>query len=224
MLYRALRVVVRPTALAIWRPDIIGAENVPADGPVILASNHLSFVDSVVIPLAAPRQVSFLAKDDYFTGSGVKGMLSRQWFTAIGSIPVNRDNTRAAQESLDLALAHLRTGGAFGIYPEGTRSRDGRLYRGRTGVAWLALTAGCPVVPVALTGTDQLQPVGSTLPKRVKVTVEFGAPIDVTGRFEDIPAGKARRLVTDEIMAAIQEMSGQEPAGSYNQRPPDATP
>lgn len=224
MLYRALRVVVRPTALAIWRPDIIGAENVPADGPVILASNHLSFVDSVVIPLAAPRQVSFLAKDDYFTGSGVRGMLSRQWFTAIGSIPVNRDNTRAAQESLDLALAHLRTGGAFGIYPEGTRSRDGRLYRGRTGVAWLALTAGCPVVPVALTGTDQLQPVGSTLPKRVKVTVEFGAPIDVTGRFEDIPAGKARRLVTDEIMAAIQEMSGQEPAGSYNQRPPDATP
>lgn len=224
MLYRALRVVVRPTALAIWRPDIIGAENVPADGPVILASNHLSFVDSVVIPLAAPRQVSFLAKDDYFTGSGVRGMLSRQWFTAIGSIPVNRDNTRAAQESLDLALAHLRTGGAFGIYPEGTRSRDGRLYRGRTGVAWLALTAGCPVVPVALNGTDQLQPVGSTLPKRVKVTVEFGAPIDVTGRFEDIPAGKARRLVTDEIMAAIQEMSGQEPAGSYNQRPPDATP
>lgn len=223
MLYRALRVVVRPTALTIWRPDILGTENVPAEGPVILASNHLSFVDSVVIPLAAPRQVSFLAKDDYFTGTGVKGMLSRQWFTAIGSIPVNRDNTRAAQESLDLALAHLRTGGAFGIYPEGTRSRDGRLYRGRTGVAWLALTAGCPVVPVALSGTDRLQPVGSRLPKRVKVTVEFGAPIVVAGRYDDIPAGKARRLVTDEIMTAIQAMSGQEQAGSYNQRPPDAS-
>lgn len=223
MLYRALRVVVRPTALAIWRPDIIGADHVPADGPVILASNHLSFADSVVIPLAAPRQVAFLTKDDYFTGTGVKGMISRQWFTAIGSIPVNRENTRAAQESLDLALAHLRTGGAFGIYPEGTRSRDGRLYRGKTGVAWLALTAGCPVVPVALTGTDRLQPVGASLPKRVKVRVQFGAPLDFTGRFDEVPAGRARREATDEIMAAIQAMSGQETAGAYNQRPQDVT-
>ncbi|WP_114907429.1 lysophospholipid acyltransferase family protein [Ornithinimicrobium murale] len=221
MLYSALRVVVRPTALAIWRPDVVGAERVPAEGPVILASNHLSFADSIVIPLTAPRQVAFLAKDDYWTGTGLKGMVSRNFFTAIGSIPVNRDDTRAAQTSLDLALEHLRGGGAFGIYPEGTRSRDGLLYRGRTGVAWLALTAGCPVVPVALTGTDQLQPVGSRLPKRVRVRVEFGTPIDFTGRFDDVPAGRARREATDEIMTAIQAMSGQEPAGRYNERTPD---
>lgn len=221
MLYRALRVVVRPTALAIWRPDIIGADNVPAEGPVILASNHLSFADSVVIPLAAPRQVAFLAKDDYWTGTGLKGLVSRNFFTAIGSIPVDRDDPRAAQTSLDLALDHLRGGGAFGIYPEGTRSRDGLLYRGRTGVAWLALTAGCPVVPVSLTGTDKLQPVGSTLPKRVPVRVEFGAPIDFTGRFDGVPAGRARREATDEVMAAIHAMSGQELAGRYNERTPD---
>lgn len=221
MLYRALRVVVRPTALAIWRPEVVGAEKVPADGPVLLASNHLSFADSLVIPLTAPREVAFLAKDDYFTGTGLRGMISRQFFTAIGSIPVDRDDTRAAQVSLDLALAHLRSGGAFGIYPEGTRSRDGRLYRGRTGVAWLALTAGCPVVPVALRGTDQLQPVGSRLPTRAKVRVEFGAPLDFTGRFQDVPAGRARRQATDEIMRAIQQMSGQEFAGRYNDRSPD---
>lgn len=221
MLYRVLRVVVRPTALGFWRPDVIGADNVPADGPVILASNHLSFADSVVIPLTAPRQVAFLAKDDYWTGTGLSGLISRSFFTAIGSIPVDRDDPRAAQNSLDLALAHLRDGGAFGIYPEGTRSRDGRLYRGRTGVAWLALTAGCPVVPVALTGTDKLQPVGSRMIKRVKFRVEFGAPIDFTGRFDDVPAGRARREATDEIMAAIHAMSGQELAGRYNERTPD---
>ena len=222
MLYRALRLVVRPTALAFWRPEVVGADNVPPQGPVILASNHLSFVDSIVIPLTAPRQVSFLAKDDYWTGTGLKGMVSRQFFTAIGSIPVDRDDTRAAQTSLDLALAHLREGGAFGIYPEGTRSRDGLLYRGRTGVAWLALTAGCQVVPVALTGTDKLQPVGSAIPKRVPLRVEFGAPIDFTGRFDGVPAGRARRAVTDEIMAAIHAMSGQELAGKYNERTPDS--
>lgn len=220
MLYRALRVVVRPTALAIYRPDVVGTENVPAEGPVILASNHLSFADSVVIPLTAPRQVAFLAKDDYWTGKGIKGFASRHFFNAIGSIPVDRDDPRAAQLSLDLALAHLKEGGAFGIYPEGTRSRDGRLYRGRTGVAWLALTAGCPVVPVALTGTDKLQPVGSNLPHVVKLRVEFGAPIDFTGRFDGVPGGRARREATDEIMAAIHAMSGQELAGRYNERSP----
>lgn len=222
MLYRALRVVVRPTALAFWRPEIVGTDNVPQQGPVILASNHLSFADSLVIPLTSPRQVAFLAKDDYWTGTGVKGLITRKFFTAIGSIPVDRDDTRAAQLSLDLALAHLRDGGAFGIYPEGTRSRDGRLYRGRTGVAWLALTAGCPVVPVALTDTDKLQPVGSRLPHRNSFRVEFGQPIDFTGRFDDVPAGRARRAVTDEIMAAIHTMSGQQLAGSYNQRGAEA--
>lgn len=213
--------MVTPAALAYWRPEVLGKENVPASGPVILASNHLSFADSVVIPLTAPRQVAFLAKAEYFTGRGIKGTISREWFTAIGSIPVERDNTRAAQESLDSALRHLRAGGAFGIYPEGSRSRDGRLYKGKTGVAWLAMTAGCPVVPVALSGTDKLQPVGSRFPKRLKFSVQFGKPLHFEGRFAGVPAGKARREATDEIMAAIQAMSGQESADAYNQRRPD---
>ncbi|MGB7448204.1 MAG: lysophospholipid acyltransferase family protein [Ornithinimicrobium sp.] len=194
----------------------------PSSGPVILASNHLSFADSVAIPLVSPRQVSFLAKAEYFTGSGVQGWVSRTWFTSIGSIPVNRDHARSAQESLDKALAHLQDGGVFGIYPEGTRSRDGRLYRFRAGAAWLALKAQCPVVPVALGGTAALMPVGARLPRIRKFTVQFGAPIDVTQGYAGLPAGQARRQVSDAIYEAILAMSGQEPAGTYNQRNPEA--
>ncbi|MDO5739681.1 MAG: lysophospholipid acyltransferase family protein [Ornithinimicrobium sp.] len=222
MLYETLHPILAPLAKVIWRPTVIGTHNVPASGPVILASNHCSFVDSIVIPLTSPRQVAFLAKAEYFTGTGVKGWISREWFAGVGSIPVNRDDPRAAAESLDLALAHLKGGGAFGIYPEGTRSRDGRLYRGKTGVAWLALEAGCPIVPVGLTGTDQIQPVGSKFPSRAKITVEFGQPIEVAGRFEDVPLGRARRVITDEVMAAILAMTGQEWAGEYNQRHPES--
>ncbi|MBA2696898.1 MAG: 1-acyl-sn-glycerol-3-phosphate acyltransferase [Actinobacteria bacterium] len=222
MLYRFLHFTVRPAALALWRPHIVGAEHVPQAGPVILASNHLSFADSVAIPLTAPRQVSFLAKAEYFTGSGLKGRVNRTFFTAIGSIPVERDQTRAAQQSLDLALGHLRGGGAFGIYPEGTRSRDGRLYRFRTGVAWLALETDCPVVPVALTGTDKLQPIGRRLPKVQRFGVQFGRPMTFTERYAGVPAGRARREVADEIRMAVQTMSGQETAPDYNQRPPEA--
>ena len=222
MLYELLHPIVTPLATAIWRPEVVGKDNVPATGPAILASNHLSFVDSVVIPLTSPRQVSFLAKSEYFTGTGVRGWISREWFEGVGSIPVDRDDTRAAQASLDLALAHLRRGGAFGIYPEGSRSRDGRLYRGRTGVAWLALEAGCPVVPVGLRGTQDIQPVGARLPRLAKVEVRFGEPIHVAGRFDGVPLGRARREVTDEIMAAIGALTGQEPAGVYNERPVDA--
>ena len=222
MIYELLHPVVTPLATAIWRPEVVGRENVPMEGPVILASNHRSFIDSVVIPLTAPRQVAFLAKSEYFTGTGVKGWISREWFTGVGSIPVDRDDTRAAQKSLDLALQHLRDGGAFGIYPEGTRSRDGRLYRGRTGVAWLALEAGCPVVPVGLRGTQDIQPVGSRLPRRATVRVEFGAPIRVADRFDGVPQGRARRELTDEVMQRIRELSGQEWAGEYAQRSSDA--
>ena len=136
----------------------------PSSGPVIVASNHLSFADSMVIPIVAPRRVVFLAKEDYFTGTGAKGAAVRAWFTGMGMIPVDRDDTKAALASLDVALDVLGRGEAFGIYPEGTRSRDGRLYRGRTGVAHLALTSGVPVVPVGLTGTEHIQPVGSSCP------------------------------------------------------------
>lgn len=218
MIYELIHPIATPLATLIWRPEVVGTEHVPDNGPVILASNHRSFVDSVVIPLTSPRQVAFLAKSEYFTGTGIKGWFSREWFEGVGSIPVDRDDPRAAQKSLDLALEHLQGGGAFGIYPEGTRSRDGRLYRGRTGVAWLALEARCPIVPVALSGTQDIMPVGKRLPRRAKVRVEFGAPIEVAGRFDGVPQGRARRQLTDEVMAAILAMSDQEWAGEYNQR------
>ena len=219
MVYRIVRAVLSGLFRVIYRPRVIGLENIPATGPVILASNHLSFVDSMVIPMVVPRRVAFLAKSEYFTGTGVKGTLTRWWFNGFGMVPVDRDDSRAAQVSLDKALEILGEAGAFGIYPEGTRSRDGRLYRGRTGVAFLAMTSGAPVVPVALTGTEKLQPVGKTLPRIAKVSVQFGAPIDFDGPYDGVPAGKARREATDEVMAAIHAMSGQELAGSYNERP-----
>jgi 1-acyl-sn-glycerol-3-phosphate acyltransferase len=219
MLYEVVHAVLPPVAKAVWRPRVIGLDNVPATGPVIVASNHLSFADSIVIPFVVPRKVVFLAKEDYFTGTGLKGALVRAWFEGIGMVPVDRDDTKAAIASLDIALDVLRHGEAFGIYPEGTRSRDGRLFRGRTGVAHLALTSGAPVVPVGVTGTQHIQPVGSSVPRLAKVTVRFGEPLHFAGRFDGVPLGRARRQVTDEVMAAIQRLSGQEEAGIYNERP-----
>ena len=220
MLYGVMHAVVPPLARAVWRPVVEGLDNVPLTGPVIVASNHLSFADSVVIPIVTPREVVFLAKADYFTGTGLKGRATRAWFEGLGMIPVDRDDTKAAIASLDIALEVLGRGEAFGIYPEGTRSRDGRLYRGRTGVGHLALTSGAPVVPVGLEGTQDLQPVGSRLPRLAKVTIRFGEPLSFAGRFDGVPAGRARREITDEVMAAIQRLSGQEEAGVYNERPP----
>jgi 1-acyl-sn-glycerol-3-phosphate acyltransferase len=220
-MYTVLHTAVPPIAKLIWRPDVRGLDRVPSKGGVLLASNHLSFADSVVIPVVVPRKVVFLAKSDYFTGTGLKGAVSRAWFGGLGMLPVDRDDSKAALASLDTALEVLGRGEAFGIYPEGSRSRDGRLYRGRTGVAHLALTAGVPVVPVGLIGTDRLQPVGSRLPRRVKVTVAFGEPIEVRGEYDGVPLGRARRELTDRIMTAIQALSGQEEAGVYNDRPPD---
>jgi 1-acyl-sn-glycerol-3-phosphate acyltransferase len=222
VIYEVLHTVVPPVAKAVWRPDVRGLDNIPPTGGVILASNHLSFADSVVIPIVVPRKVVFLAKSDYFTRPGLGGAAQRAWFQGLGMLPVDRDDTRAALGSLDTALEVLGRGEAFGIYPEGTRSRDGRLYRGRTGVAHLALTAGVPVVPVGLCGTEALQPVGAKLPRLVKFRVSFGEPLDFTGRYDGVPAGRARREATDRVMSAIQQLSGQESAGVYNERPPDA--
>jgi 1-acyl-sn-glycerol-3-phosphate acyltransferase len=219
MFYQVMHAVIAPAARAVFRPVVEGTENVPSSGPVIVASNHLSFADSMVIPIVAPRQVVFLAKEDYFTGRGLRGTAQRAWFEGLGMVPVDRDDTRAAIASLDIALDILGKGQAFGIYPEGTRSRDGRLYRGRTGVGHLALTSGAPVVPVGLTGTENLQPVGARVPRRAKVTVRFGPALDFSGRFEGAAPGKARRIITDEVMAAIQRLSGQAEAGAYNDRP-----
>jgi 1-acyl-sn-glycerol-3-phosphate acyltransferase len=219
MLYEVTHAVVPPVAKAVWRPTVEGLDKVPAAGPVIVASNHRSFADSLVIPIVAPRRVVFLAKQDYFTGRGVKGALTRAWFTGVGMVPVDREDQKAALASLDIALEVLGRGEAFGIYPEGTRSRDGRLYRGRTGVAHLALTSGAPVVPVGLTGTEHLQPVGTRIPRLADVTVRFGEPMSFQSAYAGVPPGRARRQVTDVIMDAIQQLSGQPFAGVYNERP-----
>lgn len=219
MLKSFSRATLGPLARVLFRAKVTGAKNVPSSGPVILASNHLSFIDSVFITLLAPREVSFLAKDAYFTGRGVKGALSRTFFRGIGAIPVKRGAGQAAQEALDAGLGLLREERAFAIYPEGTRSLDGRLYRGRTGVAWLALTSGAPVVPVALSGTGDVQPPGSKGIRLTRVTIQFGKPLDL--RHHGKPdSGRARRHATDEVMAAIAKMSGQEVADHYNEPPP----
>jgi len=222
VLYGALHRIVPPLLRAVWRPHVLGLERVPRTGPLILASNHQSFIDSVVIPAVTPRPVNFLAKSDYFEGRGFKGRLVREWFEAFGAMPVDRDDSKAALASLDTALSVLAGGGAFGIYPEGTRSRDGRLYRGRTGVAQLALTSGAPIVPVGLIDTARLQPVGSNRPRLIRITVRFGEPIDVRGRYDGVPPGRARREITDLVMSEIQKLTGQEAAGVYNDRAPDA--
>ncbi len=193
-LYRIVRGVLRPLVRLVYRPTITGAEHVPKHGAVILASNHLSFVDSIVIPLASPRPVQFLAKSSYFTGTGFSGWVSRTFFGAIGAVPVERGAGSQAQEALDAGKRILDEGSAFALYPEGTRSLDGRLYRGRTGVAWLALTTGATVVPVGLVGTEQIQPVGARFPRIRPVTVRFGEPLDLASpRRRQLGPGPARR-------------------------------
>ncbi|MCA5894544.1 1-acyl-sn-glycerol-3-phosphate acyltransferase [Isoptericola sp. NEAU-Y5] len=212
MTYRFLRLVLSLLVYALLRPSVTGLHNVPRRGPVILASNHLSFIDSIIIPLVVPRHVTFIAKAEYWTQRGIKGRVYRWFFTTMGNIPVDRDDPRAGQRSLDDALAVLQRGGAFGIYPEGTRSRDGKLHAGHTGVAWLALAGSAPVVPVALRGTDKVQPVGRRLPRPVRgVQVHFGAPIDPSRQITDgARPAQVRRELTNHVMESIHKMSGQE--------------
>jgi len=219
--YTLGRNVLAPIARIVYRPRVEGKELIPKEGAVIFASNHLSFIDSIVIPIAAaPRPVHFLAKSEYFTGKGIKGWFSRVFFTAVGATPVERGVGQAAMEALDQQKQILASGAAIALHPEGTRSRDGRLYKGRTGIAYLALESGAPVVPIGLIGTDKVMPVGAKLPSlKERVVVKFGEPLDLT-RHGAASSGKARRLATDEIMAAIHALSGQELAGTYNELPP----
>ncbi|MET0418418.1 MAG: lysophospholipid acyltransferase family protein [Actinoplanes sp.] len=211
-----LRPILKPVCRVAFRPEVHGRDLVPRTGPVILAINHLSFLDSFVVPLLTPRRVSFLAKEEYFRdGGGPKQWLIRSFFTGTDAIPVPRGGHRAAQEALEIALRVLKDGGAFGIHPEGSRSRDGRLYRGRTGVAWLAMASGAPVVPVAIRGTDRIQPVGARFPRPGRVVVRFGEPLYFDAQ-PGVRPGPARRAATDQIMAVIAEMSGQEVADEYN--------
>ena len=203
-------VVIGPIVKAIWRPWIIGRRNVPADGAAILASNHLSFVDSVFLPLMIDRPVAFLAKSDYFTGKGLKGWATRMFFKGTGQLPIDRSGGKASEASLNTGLQVLGRGDLLGIYPEGTRSPDGKLYRGRTGIARMALEAHVPVVPVVMVDTDTMMPIGTRMPRIVRVGIVIGEPLDFS-RFEGMEGDRyILRSITDEIMVALQRLGEQE--------------
>jgi 1-acyl-sn-glycerol-3-phosphate acyltransferase len=217
--YTFMSRVVAPILRLLFRPRIEGLENVPHYGPLIVASNHLSFIDSFIIPLSIPRPVTYVAKASYFEGKGIKGRVVRWFMTTLGHVPIKRGAGRAAMGALEQGREVLDNSGAFAIYPEGTRSPDGRLYRGRTGVGWLVLASGARVLPVALEGTEKIQPLGASRPRVLgpRPTVRIGPPIDFT-HYRDLPPAKARRAITDEIVDTIQKMSGQEYTGIYNDR------
>lgn len=214
-------VLVGPAMRLAFLPRVSGLAHVPRMGPVILAANHLAFLDSFVLPLVVPRRVHFLGKQEYFTGTGAKQRAVATFLRSLGAIAVDRSGGRAALAALDASAAVLERGGVFAIHPEGTRSPDGRLYRGRTGVARLAMRTGAPVVPVAIQGTDKVQPRGQAVPKLGRIGLRIGAPMDFAGRDDGVPRGRAARQVTDEIMEAIRRLSGQEYVDDYAPRPPD---
>jgi 1-acyl-sn-glycerol-3-phosphate acyltransferase len=215
VLYRTLEVTVAPALRAVYRPRVTGAHFVPASGPVIIAGNHVSVADEVFTPLAARRQVFYLAKAEYFTAPGLKGRAMAVFFGGIGQVPVDRNATRAAAASVELCVQLLAQGKAFGIYPEGTRSPDGRLYKFRTGVARIALRTGAPVVPVGLVGTDRVQPPGTRRWRIAPVQVNFGVPLDFSGREADERSSRALRAITEQIREAVQELSQQEYVDGY---------
>ena len=219
MIYVLTRAVCLALFKVLWRPVVVGRENIPPDGPVILASNHLSFIDSIVIPLSVSRRVVFLAKAEYWEGRSLASLPRRLFFRTFDAVPVQREQQRDAQASLDLARQVLARGDAFGIYPEGTRSRDGRLYRGRTGVGWLSMAAAAPVVPVGLLGTDRVQPIGATVPRVHRVRISFGPPVRPED-YADLPPGRARREITDAVMESVAALSGQPRADGYNEHVP----
>ncbi|MGV4927366.1 1-acyl-sn-glycerol-3-phosphate acyltransferase (plasmid) [Streptomyces sp. BHT-5-2] len=216
MLYQVLKyVLLGPLLRLVFRPRVEGLAHVPEEGPAIIAGNHLSFADHFVMPAIVPRRVTFLAKAEYFTGAGLKGRLTAAFFRGVGQIPVDRSGGRASDAALASGLSVLRKGRLLGIYPEGTRSHDGRLYKGRTGVAALALEAGVPVVPCAMIGTFEAQPTGRRLPRAMRVTVRFGAPLDFSRYAGLVDERTALRAVTDEIMYAVLKLSGQEYVDVY---------
>jgi 1-acyl-sn-glycerol-3-phosphate acyltransferase len=214
--YWALKnVLVGPAITKIFRPIHEGTENVPDQGAAIIASNHLSFADWLFTPLALDRRITFVAKSDYFTRAGIKGWAQKRFFAGTGQVPIDRSGGRASQGALGAGLKVLQRGELFGIYPEGTRSHDGRLYKGRTGVARLALLSGAPVVPSAIIGTDIIAPPGKIITKIVSPTVKFGEPLDFS-RYEGMSEDRfILRSITDEIMYAIMELSGQEYVDMY---------
>lgn len=214
-LYRLMTdVLVGPLCRALYRPRVVGLENVPATGPAFLAANHLSMMDPVFLPVVLPRQISFVAKADLFHGRGLRGRLVAGFVRGVGMIPVDRSGGRASQAGIDAAVQHLARGRVFGIFPEGTRSPDGRLYRGRTGVARIALGSGAPVIPVAMVGTDRLFR-RTRLPRIHPVAVVVGRPLDFSRYRGGQDDPEVLRAITDEVQAAIQALSGQDYADVY---------
>jgi len=210
--YGVLRAFLTPFLMLLFRPKVKGLRHVPGSGPVIIASNHLSFSDSIFMPLVVPRKVTFLAKSEYFTSPGPKGLLKKVTFIALGQVPVDRSGGRRSEAALITGLKILAEGKCLGIYPEGTRSPDGRLYKGRTGIARLAIESGAPIIPVAMFNTEKIQPTGTVVPKVMRVGMIFGEPMYFEGDSTDL---LHLRDVTDKIMSTIQEMSGQEYVDIY---------
>lgn len=202
-------VLLGPLLRLFLRPSVTGIEHVPESGGAILASNHLAVVDSFALPLMVPRRVTFLAKSEYFTQPGIKGAFKRIFFSGMGQVPLDRSVGSAAQAAMDTAVRLLREGKLLGIYPEGTRSPDGRLYKGKTGIARMTLDAGVPVVPVAMIGTDRVNPIGSRMWRPRKVHIRIGEPLDFS-RYAGMAGDRfIERSMTDEIMYALMELSGQ---------------
>jgi 1-acyl-sn-glycerol-3-phosphate acyltransferase len=202
--------VLGPILQIIFRPWIRGKHHVPKTGGAILASNHLSFSDSIFLPLKVTRPVTFLAKSDYFTGKGIKGAVTRWFFKATGQLPIDRSGGKASEDSLNTGLGVLERGLLLGIYPEGTRSPNGKLYRGRTGIARMALESGAPVIPVAMIDTEKVQAIGQSLPRVRRVGVVMGEPLDFS-RFAGMEGERAvLRAVTDRIVYEVMRLSGQE--------------
>lgn len=216
MIYWVLKkIFLGPVLKVLFRPWTKGLDNLPVDGPAVLASNHLSFSDSIFMPLMVPRPVVFLAKSDYFTGRGIKGRLTAAFFKLTNQLPMDRSGGAASANSLGTGVEVLNDGGLLGIYPEGTRSPDGRLYRGKVGVAKLVLTANVPVIPVAMIGTDKVQPIGRRIPTVRRLGVIFGEPMDFS-RYQGMADDRfVQRSVTDEIMYELMRLSGQEYVDSY---------
>jgi 1-acyl-sn-glycerol-3-phosphate acyltransferase len=211
-------IAIGPVLRVVFRPQVEGAANVPAEGPAILASNHLSYADWLFMPLTLPRRVTFVAKAEYFTSPGIKGWLQRKFFSGAGQVPIDRGGASAAEGALSSARRILEEGELFGIYPEGTRSHDGRLYRGKTGVARLALETKVPVIPVAVLGTDVVAPPGKKFGTLTRPCVRFGEPLDFS-RYEGMENDRyILRSITDEIMYEIMRLSGQEYVDKYASR------
>jgi 1-acyl-sn-glycerol-3-phosphate acyltransferase len=207
--------VAGPLLKTVFRPWVTGLENIPKTGGVILASNHLSVIDSVILPLVIERRIYFLAKSDYFVGKDLKGWLIKHFLLGTGMLPIDRSGGKASEASLNTGLDVLAKGDVLGIYPEGTRSPDAKLYRGRTGVARMILEAHVPVVPVAMIDTEKVMPIGAKLPKVRRIGIVFGEPLDFS-RFEGMEGDRfILRSITDEIMYETSRISGQEYVDVY---------